>query len=189
MKYILASASPRRRELLSLAGLPFDVCSSEVDETLLPGEKPKDAAVRLASLKAEAVSEQHPEACVIAADTIVVAPNGEMLGKPQDAADAMRMLLLLSGREHSVITGVCLRHGERARRFAQETLVRFYPLRRAEITSYIATGEPMDKAGAYGIQGRGGLLAEGITGDYFNVVGLPIARLLREMKQFTDGLA
>ena len=182
MNYILASASPRRRELLALAGLAFEVCAPGADETLLPGEDPQAAALRLAALKAEEAAARHPGACIVAADTIVVAPGGEMLGKPTDAADAARMLGLLSGREHRVVTGVCLRCGTRARRFAQETSVKFYPLTRAEIERYIATGEPMDKAGAYGIQGRGALLVESIAGDYFNVVGLPIARLMRELE-------
>jgi septum formation protein len=181
MKFILASASPRRKELLTLAGLSFCVCSPKTEEEILPDEPPADAAMRLATLKAAAVAEQNPEAYVIAADTIVAAPDGELLGKPQDAADAARMLRLLSGREHRVITGVCLRRGEKTRTFAQETLVRFYALTEQEIESYIHSGEPMDKAGAYGIQGRGGLLVERICGDYFNVVGLPVGRLVREL--------
>ncbi|MDR3313254.1 MAG: Maf family protein [Oscillospiraceae bacterium] len=186
MKYILASASPRRKELLALAGLNFCVCSPQTEEVLLPAEPAAAAAMRLAAQKAAAVAAQNPEACIIAADTIVAAPNGELLGKPLDSADAVRMLRLLSGREHRVITGVCLRSGGQTHTFAQETAVRFYALTEQEIESYIHSGEPMDKAGAYGIQGRGGLLVESICGDYFNVVGLPVGRLLRELALMND---
>ncbi len=186
MRYILASASPRRAELLALAGLRFVICAPEVDESPLPGEEPRATALRLAADKAEAVARKDPAACVIAADTIVVAPEGAPLGKPLDPEDAARMLRLLSGQEHRVITGVCLRRGELVRCFAQETAVRFYALTEGEIAQYIRSGEPMDKAGAYGIQGRGGLFVEGITGDYYNVVGLPVARLMRELAALND---
>ncbi|MDR0532274.1 MAG: Maf family protein [Oscillospiraceae bacterium] len=183
MKYILASGSPRRKELLALVGLPFGVCVPKVAEIIAPDCPPEQCAEDLAAQKAAYVARQFPDDCVIGADTVVVA-GGEILGKPKDAADAERMLRLLSGREHVVITGVCLRLGERERRFSQHTLVRFYALGGEEIEAYVRTGEPMDKAGAYGIQGRGALLAEGITGDYFNVVGLPVALLARELRQF-----
>jgi len=182
MSIILASASPRRRELLSLAGLDFEVRVPDVDERLDPAWTAAQAARALAEQKAAAAAQSFPGACVIAADTIVEI-DGVLLGKPANAADAARMLRLLSGSEHRVVTGVCLRLGEAARVFAQETLVRFYPLGEEEIEAYVRTGEPMDKAGAYGIQGRGALLVEGITGDYFNVVGLPVARLVRELKE------
>jgi len=183
MTTILASASPRRRELLALAGIPFEVHIPNVDEHLDPAWTAAEAARALAAKKAAAAAQAYPDVCIIAADTVVEI-DGTLLGKPQDAADAARMLRLLSGREHRVVTGVCLRLGAAAHAFAQETLVRFYPLSDGEIEAYVRTGEPMDKAGAYGIQGRGALLVEGITGDYFNVVGLPVARVVRKMKTF-----
>jgi len=183
MKYILASASPRRRELLAQAGFCFDVHMSHVDEHICPSWSPSQAVRELARQKAIAVAAQHPECCIIAADTIVVI-DGQILEKPKDEADATRMLKLLSGREHTVITGVCLMQGEQQHVFAQKTQVQFYPLGDDVIARYVATGEPMDKAGAYGIQGRGALLVEGIVGDYFNVVGLPVARVVRELEGF-----
>ncbi|MCL2301443.1 MAG: Maf family protein [Firmicutes bacterium] len=183
MIYVLASASPRRRELLALLGIPFEVHAPNVEERLDPAWTAAQAARALARQKAAAAARDFPGDCVIAADTIVEI-DGILLGKPTDAAGAARMLRLLSGREHRVITGVCLRRGEDERVFSQESLVRFYGLSDEEIGAYVRTGEPMDKAGAYGIQGRGALLAEGITGDYFNVVGLPAARLARELKSF-----
>jgi septum formation protein len=183
MRYILASASPRRRELLALAGLDFIVRAPDTEEILGPGWDAAEAARSLAAQKAGAVAARYPGDCVIAADT-VVETGGALLGKPRDEADAARMLRLLSGREHRVVTGVCLRLGAAARVFSQETRVRFYPLNDAEIAAYIRTGEPMDKAGAYGIQGRGALLVESIAGDYCNVVGLPLARLARELRGF-----
>ena len=183
---ILASASPRRRALLALAGIPFEVCAPHVEERIDPSWSAAEAARALACQKADAIAQKFPEACVIAADTIVEI-DGALLGKPENEADAARMLRLLSGREHRVVTGVCLRLGGARRVFSCETLVRFFSLSDEEIAAYVASGEPMDKAGAYGIQGRGALLAEGITGDYFNVVGLPVARLTRELKEFLRG--
>jgi len=185
MKIILASASPRRRELLNAVGLDFEVCVSDVEEVVLPAWSADQAARELARQKAEAVAAQHPEDCVIGADTVVVI-DGLILEKPVDQADAQRMLRLLSGREHRVITGVCLICSGHRRVFSQETAVRFYPLSDEEIARYVATGEPMDKAGAYGIQAYGALLVEGITGDYFNVVGLPVARVVRELEELAD---
>ena len=183
MNYILASASPRRRELLALLGHPFEIHVPRVEERVDPLWTAAEAARNLAQQKALDVSASFPGACVIAADTIVEI-DGILLGKPVDAADAARMLRLLSGREHRVVTGVCLQLGSRERVFSRETLVRFYPLSGEEIAAYVRSGEPMDKAGAYGIQGRGALLVEGITGDYFNVVGLPVAMLAREIAPF-----
>ncbi|MDR2687342.1 MAG: Maf family protein [Oscillospiraceae bacterium] len=188
MTYILASASPRRKELLALAGIPFEVHAPHVEERVDPAWDAAGAARALARQKAAAVAGDFPGACVIAADTVVEA-GGVLLGKPEDAADAARMLRLLSGREHRVVTGVCLRLGGGERVFSRETLVRFYPLGEEEIAAYVRSGEPMDKAGAYGIQGRGALLVEGVTGDYFNVVGLPVAALARELKSFAGGAA
>jgi len=183
MTYILASASPRRKELLELAQLPFAVHVPNAEEIIPPGLAPAQCAEHIAAIKANAVACDRPNACIIAADTIVVV-DGAILGKPKDTADAARMLRLLSGREHTVITGVCLLNAAAAKKnvFSQETAVRFYPLSDEEIKAYVRTGEPMDKAGAYGIQGRGALLVESIAGDYFNVVGLPLARLMRELR-------
>jgi len=187
MNIILASASPRRSELLRAVGIPFEVCVSDVEEVVLPGWMADQAARELARQKAEAVAARHPEDCVIGADTVVVI-DGQILEKPKDHEDAKRMLRLLSGREHRVITGVCIVCGDRRRVFSQETAVRFFPLGDEEIARYVATGEPMDKAGAYGIQAFGALLVEGITGDYFNVVGLPVARVARELEGIARGL-
>lgn len=187
---ILASQSPRRYELLSDAGFSLEVVPADIDETRLPGEKPVDLVLRLASEKAEAVrsqlSRRPDDGLLVAADTIVWM-GGEALGKPRDAEDARRMLEELSGRTHSVSTGVCAMalasDGSCATqaRFVETTEVTFWDLSKAEIDAYVATGEPLDKAGAYGIQGAGRLLVRGISGDYSNVVGLPIARLVREL--------
>lgn len=178
---ILASGSPRRRELLQLLGKAFDVipadCEERFDESLAPAE----AVKALAKQKALYISEKYPDKTVIGADTTVFC-GGEPLGKPKNADDARRMLKMLSGRTHSVITAVAIaQKGEIIKLFADETEVEFYPLSSAEIETYIKTGEPMDKAGAYGIQGKGALLIKGIKGDYYNVMGLPAARLSREL--------
>ncbi|MCC8023669.1 MAG: Maf family protein [Clostridiales bacterium] len=177
MNLVLASASPRRQELLALLDTDFIVKPADVDETLPEGIAPRRAVESLSVRKAEAVWEKNT--CVIGADT-VVALGQTIFGKPADAADARRMLNALSGRVHSVFTGVTVLHPDgRAETFSEETRVEFYPLSGAQVDAYIATGEPMDKAGAYGIQGRGCTLVKGIQGDYFNVVGLPVARLNR----------
>ena len=183
MTYILASASPRRKELLELAQLPFEIHVPHAEEILPASLAPAQCAEHIAAIKAEAAARDLPNACIIAADTIVVVDK-TILGKPKDAADAARMLRLLSGREHTVITGVCLLNATAMQKtiFSQKTAVRFYSLGDAEIEAYVRTGEPMDKAGAYGIQGKGALLVESIAGDYFNVVGLPLARLMRELR-------
>ena len=189
---VLASASPRRQELLRNAGIPFTVSPSNVPEQPQAGEKPRDCAERLAREKALAGFAQHPSQPVLGADTIVVI-DGEMLGKPHDEADAMRMLRLLSGRTHEVITGVCL-VGPQLRTENQKletgfeetrsevTLVTMTTLTDDDIRAYIASGEPMDKAGAYAIQGRASRWIPRIEGDYFNVVGLPVA-LIHSMLQ------
>ena len=174
---ILASASPRRRELLALAGFTFDVAPADVPEIRKPGEDPIRFVTRLAREKAEAVISREavpPDALILGADTIVLLDE-EVLGKPQDAADAARMLRLLSGRTHQVITGVCLAKGRERQRAAEVTFVRFTTLSDEEIGAYVATGEPLDKAGAYAIQGRAGRWVPRIHGCYFNVVGLPLA--------------
>jgi septum formation protein len=176
-RLVLASASPRRRELLAQAGFTFDVISADVPEVRKPGEDPIHFVTRLAREKAEAVLASHPvtpDTMILGADTIVLVDD-EVLGKPQDAADAARMLRLLSGQTHQVITGVCLAKGRERQRAAEVTFVRFATLSDDEIAEYVATGEPLDKAGAYAIQGRAGRWVPRIHGCYFNVVGLPLA--------------
>ena len=187
---ILASASPRRRELLAGLGLRFEVRSADVDETPLPGEQAEPYVVRLAREKAGAVAR--PGELVLAADTTVVV-DGEILGKPLDADDARRMLRQLAGREHEVLTGIALfelghlddldnpENGSAGRTAARADLsrVRIAPLTDEEIDWYVATGEPMDKAGAYGIQGLGSLFVEAVDGNYTNVVGLPVPAVYR----------
>jgi septum formation protein len=173
---VLASASPRRRELLAQAGFTFTVAPASIDESLRPGENPVAYVVRLAKEKAEAVyAEQDASAVVIGADTTVVAPNGEVLGKPADTADAARMLRLLSGATHQVMTGVAVRSEFGIETAAEVTHVSVLTLSDEEIDAYIATGEPMDKAGAYAIQGYAARWIPRIQGCYFNVVGLPLA--------------
>ncbi len=179
---ILASRSPRRQEILQRAGIPHLVRPAEVDETPLAGESPQDYVRRLARAKADAV-EGAPEDLVLGADTVVV-ESGELMGKPAGAEDAHRMLRRLSGREHSVVTGICLRRGDERAEAVEETRVRFVPLSEAEIEAYVASGEPMDKAGAYAIQGRASRYIDRIEGCYFNVVGLPVARLYRLIETF-----
>lgn len=166
---ILASASPRRAELLRAAAIPFEVVVANVDESVLPGEKPRDHVRRLAEAKARAVADRMAGRLVLAADTVVVV-DGLILGKPADQADARRMLRLLSGRGHEVMTGVCLdRRVEVA-----VTTVEFAPLSDAEIEWYVASGEPADKAGAYAIQGLASRFVTRLEGSYSNVVGLPV---------------
>ena len=175
MNLILASQSPRRRELLGLTGLEFIVRVADIDETMDPGKAPFEEVARVSRAKAEAVARK-PGDVVIAADTIVVCGN-EVLGKPHSEADAFRMLKLLSGRSHEVMTGMTvLRDGE-AITHTEVTKIHFRDLSDAEIRAYIASGEPMDKAGAYGIQGGAALFADQMEGDYYNVMGLPVCRL------------
>ena len=192
---ILASQSPRRIELLREAGFEFRVIPADVNERPLPHEDPFSLVERLACVKAATVLATHaePSEVVLAADTIVTI-DGEVLGKPNDAADACAMLRRLSGRTHTVATGVCIAPcDEREPRrlsdeeppvsFVVKTDVTFYELTDEEIDAYVASGEPMDKAGAYGIQGTGGrMLVKGIDGDFYNVVGLPIAEVVRKLK-------
>ena len=185
MKLILASASPRRAEILRDAGVPFAVLSSAVDETPYPGESPQDHVQRLAHAKAELVAARAVgPAIVIAADT-VVALDGRILGKPRSTDDARHMLEQLSGRTHTVLTGVALiRLPDAERRaFVESTLVHFAPLEENDIVQYLATDEPYDKAGAYAIQGRAGKFIPRIEGCYFNVVGLPLARLVQTLRE------
>lgn len=178
---ILASQSPRRRELLSLITDKFSVIPAKGEENIPCGTQPRDAVLLLARQKAAEIFSDFSGETIIAADT-VVAVGDEILGKPADKADAAEMLRKLSGKVHSVFTGVCIIFPDGSINcFAEETTVEFYPLSPQEIDRYIATGEPMDKAGAYGIQGRGALLVKRIDGDYYNVMGLPVARLAREL--------
>ena len=180
---ILASQSPRRQALLREMGLSFIVRVSDADETPPPGASPQEAAVCVAARKAGAV-ERAPEDVVIGADTTVLTPDGEVFGKPHSRDEARRMLESLSGRTHTVITGVAVLRGEEKRLRTVETRVRFRRLTSEEIEAYIDTGEPFDKAGAYGVQGRAAWLVDVIDGDFFNVVGLPISPLgemLREV--------
>ena len=176
-RVVLASASPRRRQLLDLIGIAHEVRPANIDETMRPREAPRRHAERLAREKASAVAERDPDLITIAADTIVVV-NRKVLGKPRDADDAARMLALLSGREHVVTTAVAVSRGKKLRSAVEEVRVKFRRLRDDEIEAYIATGEPMDKAGGYGIQGYGATIVERIEGDYFAVMGLPIVRLI-----------
>lgn len=180
MKLILASGSPRRREMLSTLGLVFEVLTTEVDEGLLDGELASEAAQRLATAKAESVSLNGAGTVVLAADTLV-AVGGRILGKPQGEADALRMLRLLSDREHRVITGYCLKSADFREAGLAVTHVRFRALTLREMEAYVATGEPMDKAGAYAVQGLGAALVEEVNGSYSNVVGLPLAAVLEMM--------
>ena len=182
-RFILASQSPRRKELLARAGYEFEIIVSEVDETLPQGARPGDAVETLARRKALAVSSQHPGTVVLGCDTVVALGN-LILGKPATEAEAEEMLRRLSGQTHTVYSGVCVTDGTREAVFHTATDVTFYPLPDAAIQSYVATGEPMDKAGAYGIQGLGCVLVERIAGDYSNVVGLPLSESARVLASF-----
>ena len=175
MKLVLASKSPRRSEILKNAGIDFTVRVADADETIPEGTKPEDAVVFLAARKAMAVPRENDEV-VLGADTVVVLDD-MILGKPKDKDDAFNMIKRLSGRVHSVFTGVCAIGDGISLTFAEETKVEFYPLTEDEINEYISTDEPYDKAGAYGIQGLASKFISGIQGDYFNVVGLPVCRL------------
>lgn len=175
MQWILASQSPRRKELFSLFRLPFTVQVADVDETMEETKAPYDEVARVSRLKAFGV-KRGEEDVVIAADTIVVC-DGKILGKPHTEQEAFEMLRLLSGRTHQVMTGVTVLCGTQADTFTEVTEVQFRALSEKEIAAYIATKEPMDKAGAYGIQGGAALFVEKLVGDYYNVMGLPVCRL------------
>lgn len=185
MNIILASASPRRRELLERMGLTdFAVITADIDETPLPGLTCPQQVERLSLLKARAVAQQvPPDELIIAADTVVTL-DGAILGKPANRDEARQMLSTLSGREHQVYTGVTVLQGDKSLTRHEMTRVNFRPLSNSEVEDYIATGECDDKAGAYGIQGYGCLLVEGIVGDYYNVMGLPVVCLERMLKEF-----
>lgn len=184
MELILASTSPRRRHLLGGLGYRFNVCAPRVEESAvtaaMAGRPPEELARELALRKAREVSARHPGAAVLAADTVVAA-EGRLFGKPAGAREAREMLARLSGREHVVSTGAAVVSPRGEESYAVSTAVRFFPLSAEEIARYVATGEPLDKAGAYGIQGLGALLVEEIRGDYFAVVGLPVARVARSL--------
>lgn len=188
----LASQSPRRRQLLEAAGFSLTIVPADIDETRQEGETPTHLVERLARQKAEAtrgsLAGRATEDVLLAADTIVWTEDGDVLGKPVDVKAACAMLQELSGRTHHVSTGVCLMHLDptakalATRSFVETTRVSFFDLTDEEIRAYVASGEPMDRAGAYGIQGRGRLLVSGIEGDWANVVGLPVARVVRELE-------
>ena len=180
VRIVLASQSPRRRELLNLIGMKHEVRPADVDETVRPGELPAPHAERLAREKALTVGAADREALTIGSDTIVVV-DGDILGKPADEAEARRMLRRLSGREHLVFTAVAVAHGGRVVSSVEEVTVVFRALADEEIDAYVATGEPMDKAGAYGIQGYGATIVDRIEGDYFAVMGLALGRMVRLM--------
>ncbi|HVE66693.1 MAG TPA: Maf family protein, partial [Thermoanaerobaculia bacterium] len=183
---VLASSSPRRSEILGALGIPFVIAAADVDETILPGESGRDAAVRLARAKAAASASLHRNAWVLAADTLVLI-DGAVLGKPRDDADAAAMLRRLSGREHVVVTAVSLlRNGGPELATAEESRVRIAPLDEEEIDWYVATGEPRDKAGAYAVQGLGARFVESVDGSFSNVMGLPARSVYRLLRRAPD---
>ena len=186
MQLILASQSPRRKELLGLFRIPFAVQVADIDETMDTACAPYDEVARVSRLKAQAIPRQADDV-VIAADTIVVC-DGKVLGKPVDEADAFRMLRMLSGKDHQVMTGLTVLRGNTCRVCTEVTDIHFRDLSDREILAYIRTKEPMDKAGSYGIQGGAALFAEKIVGDYFNVVGLPVCRLGQLLKEIAPEL-
>jgi septum formation protein len=181
LRVILASQSPRRRELLTLVGITHDVRPADIDETYLAGEHPSEHAERLARDKADVIAAREPDALVIGSDTIVVV-DGDVLGKPVDDADAARMLARLGGRSHTVITALAVAWRGETHSAVEEVGVTFHPLTPEEIAAYIATREPMDKAGAYGIQGYGATLVARVDGDYFAVMGLSLQLLIRVLR-------
>ena len=180
MQLILASASPRRKELLGLFHIPFSIRVADIDETMDNTKTPFDEVARVSRLKALAV-ERETDDVVIAADTIVVC-EGRVLGKPHSEAEAVEMLQLLSGRDHQVMTGCTVLKGDRTETFTEVTDLHFRALSQKEIENYVASGEPMDKAGSYGIQGGDALFCERMVGDYYNVMGLPVCRLSQVLK-------
>lgn len=186
MKLILASQSPRRQELLRLFSCPFTVAVADIDETMDPRKDPCDEVARVSRRKAEAISREEDDV-VVAADTVVVL-GSQVLGKPKDEADAVRMLTALSGRDHQVMTGVTVLRGKKAVTVTEVTDIHFRTLSPEEIRSYVQSGEPMDKAGAYGIQGGAALFAEKMVGDYYNVMGLPVCALWKILRDLAPEL-
>jgi len=185
MNVILASASPRRKELLKRIFKDFSIVPADIDETIPEDIGPEFAPVFLSAEKAEAIAADHPDDLIIAADTIVFA-DGKILGKPRNSQEAKDMLRLLSGNTHKVITGCCVRKGKNICSFAEESLVRFFDLSDEEIEHYVSSGSADGKAGAYGIQDGGALFVERIEGDFYNIVGLPIGRLNREIQSLLE---
>ena len=181
MNVILASASPRRKELLGLFGIPFTVQVADIDETMDNTKAPYDEVARVSRAKAMAIPAE-PSDIVIAADTIVVC-EGKVLGKPRSEEEAKEMLRLLSGRDHQVMTGCTVLRGSRCSSFTEVTDLHFRELGENEIEKYVASGEPMDKAGSYGIQGGAALFCERMAGDYYNVMGLPVCRLWKVLAE------
>ena len=179
---VLASQSPRRAELIARLGLQFDVQPADIDESYRSGETPPAHAERLAREKAEAIARTHPHALVVGSDTIVVT-DGDVLGKPKHREQAVEMLMRLSGRDHEVCTGVAVAMDGRVESGLERVRVRFRALDRRACEEYVATGEPMDKAGAYGIQGYGATIVARVDGDYFAVMGLPVQRLIRVLRE------
>ena len=186
MKLILASQSPRRRELLGLFRIPFEIRVADIDEAMDPAKSAFDEVARVSRLKALAIARDAGDV-VIAADTIVVC-QGKVLGKPRDEQDAVSMLKLLSGRDHQVMTGMTVLRGDRVLSHTEVTDIHFRELSDAEIRAYVSTGEPMDKAGSYGIQGGAALFCEKMAGDYYNVVGLPVCKLGMVLKDIAPEL-
>ena len=183
MRFVLASGSPRRKELLSAAGFEYEVHPADIDETVDPSTPTEAVAETLARKKAESVLKEYPDAVVLGSDTIVVL-DGEILGKPHGKDQAAEMLKALSGREHQVYTGLCVCSREKTLSLTSRTDVYFHELSDRLIDAYVATGEPMDKAGAYGAQGLGSMLVDRIDGDFFTVMGLPIAEAARLLSKF-----
>lgn len=177
IRVVLASQSPRRRDLLDLVGITHEVRPADIDEDVRPGEVALPYTERLAREKASVIAAQAPDAVVIAADTTVVV-DGEILGKPVDEADARAMITRLAGRSHTVLTAIAVAFGGRTESAVEEVTVTFRALSAGEVAAYVATGEPMDKAGAYGIQGWGATIVERVEGDYFSVMGLGLRRLV-----------
>ena len=186
MNLILASQSPRRRELLGFFRIPFTVRVADIDETMTPGASAYSEVARISHLKAMAIPRE-PEDVVVAADTIVVC-QGKILGKPRTEGEARRMLRLLSGRDHQVMTGMTVLYGEQSVVCTEVTDLHFRNLSEGEIDAYVASGEPMDKAGAYGIQGGAALFCPRMEGDYYNVMGLPVCRLSEIFRQLVPEL-
>ena len=174
--FILASQSPRRRELLSMLGLTFEIITADIDETMDPALTVEEAVAEVCRKKAQAVGQSHPDKLIVAADTIVVV-DGKVLGKPHSEEEAFAMLRSLSGRSHTVMTAFCLSKGDQAETHVEKTHLRFRELSDGEINAYVATGSPMDKAGAYGIQDQASIFVEALDGDYYNVMGLPLCSL------------
>ncbi|MGE5041771.1 MAG: Maf family protein [Candidatus Levyibacteriota bacterium] len=178
---ILASASPRRKQILTQVGIPFEVKVSNVDENI-PEENPQKLAEKLSRLKAEDVARKNPDSIILAADTVVVFDGG-ILGKPGNATEAMHMLKALSGKRHEVITAFTIMHGSKTITKSEQSSVWFRELTAKEIEAYVVTGEPLDKAGGYGVQEKGAVFIRRIEGDYYNVVGLPICAVVQELEK------